>query len=64
MKQLILGLILSVYVFKPTCVYVCVCAVSYTHLDVYKRQGLVSYNSWAGPITAGLVSYNARAGVL
>ena len=24
----------------PMCVYVCACAVSYTHLDVYKRQSL------------------------
>ena len=27
-----------VYFFMCVCVCVCVCAVSYTHLDVYKRQ--------------------------
>ena len=26
------------------CVCVCVCAVSYTHLDVYKRQGIYILN--------------------
>ena len=28
------------------CVCVCVCAVSYTHLDVYKRQGFGSPNAF------------------